>query len=336
MLFRCLTIAALLSAGAWIAPASATGTSAHAMVVSGNAGHFGGGVFDCATSGPQPGVLARFGSGVGLPTEGYSYCGLTGGIKDSGNPNGQSTASQSVTNTFGLGVHNQTADATADFGVLKVSSNGSYTGNAVGAFAYHAGEAAAVSTDTLPTPLGGKFLQFGVTIDGSASIAGSSQILTFLNYQINNGPIFTFFVGDLADGTAVARDIFGNVAGFTVTTTSISGSGTVFSLLSDLPVGPTFDLTLGLYAASYPGPFVGVANNDFHNTARLSSLSFYDASRNPIAFGSIVGASGRIYDADGVHTAPVGGVPEPASWAMLLIGFAAVGISARRSARTLA
>ena len=55
--------------------AARAGTSAHAMVVSGQAGHAGGGAFDCATSGPQPGVLARFGTSNSLPTEGYPIVG---------------------------------------------------------------------------------------------------------------------------------------------------------------------------------------------------------------------------------------------------------------------
>ena len=73
----------------------------------------------------------------------------------------------------------------------------------------------------------------------------------------------------------------------------------------------------------------GTANNDFSETARLSSLSFFDAAGNALAFDTITGASGRLYDAAGVHTAPVGGVPEPATWAMLLIGFGGVGAAAR-------
>ncbi len=331
VLVSSVLLAAAVSGGA----AQAQSTSAHAMIVSGVAGHPGGGVFDCSTSGPQAGVSARFNTGIGLPTEGYSYCGLAGGIKDTGSAAGISTAHQDLTNSFSNGTHLQTADATADFGILKVASTGSYGGDAIGGFAFHAGEGAAVSTDTLPTP--GKFVQLGFTIDGSANIAGNSQSLTIFNYQVNSGPIYSIFVSNVIGyGTTTVRGFDGSsfvdLAGFTVTATSITGGDTVYTFLTELPDAPTFDLTLGLYTASYPTPFGGVANGLFSDTVRLSSFQAYDAARNPINFGTLVGASGRLYDANGVHTAVVGGgtVPEPASWALLIGGFGVVGGELRR------
>ena len=100
-------------------------------------------------------------------------------------------------------------------------------------------------------------------------------------------------------------------------------------------MGPTFDLTLALLAASYPS-YGGTADVDFSETARLSSLGFFDAAGNPIAFGTLTGASGRLYDANGVHTAAVGGVPEPTTWALLVGGFALVGAMTRRRRRVVA
>ncbi len=324
--------------------AHATSTQAHAMVVSGSAGHPGGGEFDCATSGPQPMEGKYFGSAsVGLPTEGYAYCHLAGGVQDTSNPHGISTANQSVTNAFAAGLHTQTATATADFGVLKAASNGSFTGSPYYGNEFHAGEAAAYSTDTLPVPTGAASIQFGLTIDGSASVTGSSQTLTILDYQINGGVIYGAFEGVLPGGNSVgtAQGLTANgtgtgpVAGFTVGLGSLSGAGTVYSFRTDLS-GSTFDLTLALLAASYPSPVNsvspagGTANDDFAETARLSSLSFFDARGNPLAFGTLTGASGRLYDAAGVHTAPVGGVPEPASWALMIAGFGLVGSTLRR------
>ena len=316
--------------------AHATSTYAHAMVVSGQAEHIGGSPFACATSGPQAMEQKYFGSAtVGLPLEGYGYCGLSGGIQDTSNPSGASVANESVSNAFNFGVHNQTAAATADFGVLKAKSSGSYSGAYEGGSSYHAGEAAAYSTDTLPTPADAAFVQFGLSIDGAATITGNSQTLSILDYQIDNGPIYNAFVADLVgDYNSVAGlngANSGPVAGFTVMPGSLSGGGTVTSFRSDVS-GATFDLTLALLTSSFPN-YGGLADNDFSETARLSSLSFFDANGQPIAFGTIVGASGRLYDADGVHTAPTGGVPEPATWAMVLIGFGAVGAVARRRAR---
>lgn len=325
----------LLLLGAAFLPAAlahAASTTAHAMIVSGVAGHPGGGAFDCATSGPQAMTQKYFGSaGVGLPTEGYAYCGLAGGIDDSTSPTGPSTAHQAVTNSFSNGTHIQTADAVADFGVLKVSSTGSYTGDAIGGFAYHDGEAAAYSTDTLPTPTGAKFVQFGITVDGSASTATTSQVLAQLAYQIDSNPIFTIFSANILGSSASARGLnqdgsaFVDLAGFTTGPGSLVGTDTVYTFRTEID-GSTFDMTLAMLAASYPSPFGGVANGDFSDTARISSLAFFDAGGAAFDFGSIMGASGRMYDADGVHTVVIpGGVPEPASWTMLLAGFGAIG-----------
>jgi len=315
-------------------------TSAHAMVVSGQAGHAGGGAFDCATSGPQPDMLARFGTGNGLPTEGYAYCGLAGGIVDNSSATGVSAAHVDLGpsgNPFNKGVHLQTSDATADFGVLKASSSGSYTGEPGGGFEYAQGEDAAVSRDTLPTPTGASSIQFGFTIDGSASVAKTSQVLTLFNYQINSGPIFTIFSANLLGDTASVRGLDGSafvdLAGFTVAVGSISGSDTVYTFRTEAPSGPTFDLTLGLYAGSYPAPLGGIANADFSETVRLSSIETFDASGNAFDFGSITGASGRIYDATGVHAAPVISVPESSTWAMMLLGFAGLSLVSYRSTR---
>lgn len=328
---------AAISGGA----AQATSTSAHAMIVSGVAEHPGGGSFDCATSGPQPKEQKFFGSAsVGLPIEGYAYCNLAGGIDNVTNPNGISSAHQAVTHGFSNGVHDQKADAVADYGVLKVSSSGSYTGDAIGGFSYHDGQAAAYSTDTLPTPANGKFFQFDMTIDGSASVVRTSQILSLLAYQVNDGPIFSMFVTNILGngGIASVSGMDGNsisaVPGFTVLPNSVSGSGTVISFRSEITSGSTFDLTLAMLAASYPSPFGGAADVDFSNTARMSGLRFFDASGAPIAFGSIIGASGRLYDADGVHTVD-GAVPEPGTWALTIAGFALVGSAMRRSRRRI-
>ncbi len=323
--------------------AQAASTTAHALVVSGVAGHAGGPQFACATSGPQPLEGQYFGSAsVGLPTEGYAYCGLAGGFQATTGA-GISTANEAVTAGFSGGTHSQTATATADYGVLKAASSGTNSTTATGGFVYHAGDAAAYSTDTLPVPIGAAFVQLGLGIDGSASITGNSQTLTILDYQINSGPIYEAFIGNLVGTTASAIGLDGTlngyapVAGFTVGPGSLSGSGTVTSFRTAI-TGATFDLTLALLASSFPAIAsdsfpINVADNGFADTSRLTSLRFFDAAGNPIAFGTLTGASGRLYDADGVHTAVVNGVPEPASWALMLVGFAGLGIRQRRVRR---
>ena len=292
-----LTGAAACLAGLSGAAAGAQ-TSAHAMIVSGQAGHPGGGVFDCATSGPSR-TCSHGSTGNGLPTEGYAYCGLAGGIIDNSSATGVSAAHVDLGSSghlFNNGVHLQTSDAAADFGILKASSSGSFTGDPGGGFEYAQGEGAAVSTDTLPTPAGASSIQLGFTIDGSASVARTSQVLALFNYQINSGPIFTIFAANLLGDTSSVRGLDGgsfvDLAGFTVAMGSISGGDTVYTFRTELPSSPTFDLTLGLYAGSYPSPLGGIANGDFSETVRLSSIATFDAGGNAFNFGSIIGRRG--------------------------------------------
>ena len=96
-----------------------------------------------------------------------------------------------------------------------------------------------MSTDTLPTPTGASFIQLGFTIDGSASVARTSQVLALFNYQINSGPIFTIFAANLLGDTSSVRGLNGgafvDLPGFTVGVGSVSGSDTVFTFRAELP-----------------------------------------------------------------------------------------------------
>ena len=330
---RSLVPALLLagSIGALSTAAQAASTSAHAMVVSGQA-HGGVGPFGCATSGPQAMEGRWFGSAsVGMPTEGYASCNLSGGIQNTSNPGGPSFAAQDVSHAFNGGLNTLSAAAKAGFDKLGVKTEGSFTGETNG-FAYHAGEAAAYSTDTLLLPgSGAGTIQFGFSIDGSAMSVGNSQTFIYLNYELGAGPIYTTFSAVTSYGTSTVSNptVGGPVAGFTTAGASLSGSGVAYSFAHAITLGTSLDLSLGLFAASYPGPFTGIANNDFFSTARISSITLLDAAGRPIDF-SITGASGTIYDATGAHLPAAGGVPEPATWAMMLAGFGAVGAVLRR------
>ncbi len=87
---------------------------------------------------------------------------------------------------------------------------------------------------------------------------------------------------------------------------------------------------MGLYAASYignrPGE-LGSADVRFLSTAKLSGFYLYDGLGQMVD-RQFMGESGTIYDRFGAHLAPA--VPEPASWALLIIGFGATGGAMRR------
>ncbi len=181
---------------------------------------------------------------------------------------------------------------------------------------------------------GAHFIQMGFTIDGSASVVGNGQVQTFLNYQINSGPIFTMFVGDISGSDAPfvvsPTNAGGSLAGFAITPHGYSGLGTVFTFVAAITPDTPFDFTLGLYAASYATPFGGGGNDDFLETATLTSVSVFDASMNPLD-ATLTSASGRIYDATGVHSPIIGGgVPEAPTWMMLLLSFGIIGVTIRR------
>ena len=198
-------LAALLlasSVGALSTAAQAASTSAHAMVVSGQA-HGGVGPFGCATSGPQAMEGHWFGSAsVGLPTEGYISCNLSGGIQNTSNLAGASFATQDVSHAFNGGLNTLSSTATAGFDKLGVKTTGSFTGETNG-FSYHSGEAAAYSTDSLLLPgSGAGTIQFGFSVDGSANSVGNSETFVYLNYELGGGPIFTAFNAITSYGTS--------------------------------------------------------------------------------------------------------------------------------------
>ena len=309
--------------------AQAYGTATHAMVVSGEAHNAAGG-FSCATSGPQARESGFFNTGIGLPTEGYAYCGLAGGISDQSNLTAASLSSQATSSSFNGGVSTLSADARAGFGSLGVKSTGSFTGS-TDAFAYHASEAAAYFSDAIPLPGSGiGTIQLNFTVDGSSFSVGNSQSFNQLNYQINGGPSFNMFSANTSFGTSRVRDLFHEpTPGFTQSGATLSGSAVVSTFNTSVTLGTNLNLLIGLYAASYPGPFTGVANNDFWSTAKLTGILLLDGFGNPITF-SVTGASGTIYDNAGAHAPVVGGVAEPASWTMLIAGFGMIGGAMRR------
>lgn len=293
---------------------------------------FFAGPFACATSGPQAREGQFFGTGVPLPTEGYGGCNLAGGIQNATNPSGPTAASQVISAPLNGGTNALSTSAKADFTGLSAKADGSFTGTFTDAFTFASGEGAAYSTDTLTQAGSGLgFLSLGFTIEGSVLSSNNSQTQTFLDYQIDSGSIFRPFSINTVDGTSSVTsptDAGGSLAGFTASGANVSGTGTAFSFLTPITLGQAFDLTLGLYASSYPGLVNGNADNEF--SAQLTSIQIFDATGKPIDV-AITSTSGTLYDASGAHGAPSGGVPEPVTWTMLLLGLGSIGAALRWS-----
>jgi hypothetical protein len=323
---RLMAVALAGAAGLVALPATAA-TYAHAMVVSGQANS---GDPSCATSGPQAKMAQFFNTGVPLPGGGYAGCGLAGGIQDVSNAAGASAAHIDVANAFNGGLNVASGDAVATEGVLGASAANSFDGD-TNSLVYKGAEGAAMFSDTFSqADLAGGSIQMTWSIDGDMSFTGNAQGITRFNYQFGTGPIVTAFAAGVGPSPSsnYAFDRIGNMPGFTVTASSVGGSGTV-TFIQPVGLAGTFDLTVGLYTAAYAGS-AGDVINDFFSTARLTGISMWDSAGRSLAV-DLTSASGTIYDANGAHPA-LAAVPEPAAWAMLILGFAGVGASLRRHA----
>lgn len=331
MLRNDIVRASVVGACFLVAGAVKASTTSHAMTTVGRA-QGGSGIFGCATSGPQPLVLGFFNAGIGLPTEGYSGCNLGGNIVDNSAAGG-TTASSSANGSFNDGTAHVESAAHADYDHVGTEASGTFTGYTDNK-SYHASEAAALVYDTLTVNGTGQgTITMGFTIDGAMNAIGNSEAFTQLNYQLGDGPDYAGFLGKVYYGdnfyTAYGTS---DLSGLTAAGASLSGTASIATF--DLPIvfGTTYDWTYGLYSAAYPGPGGGAASSDFISTARLTSITVKDSSGQARAF-SITSGSGTIYDENGAHLAAVDPVPEPATWAMMIAGFGAVGMSLRRSRR---
>lgn len=321
----CATIVATLSV-----PVQASTTS-HALTVAGRA-QGGVGPFGCATSGPQPQVRKFFSAAVGIPTEGHAGCNLSGSIDDHSGA-GATAAASSASRAFNNGTANLQATAHAGYDGIGTQAGGTFSGYTDG-FSYHAAEGAAFVNDAL-TFTGGSgagTVTFGFAIDGSMHAYGNTEAFTELNYQVGSGPIYSAFAAKLSYGTGSVRAFdTPDFSGFTNTGTTIDGSATVYTYAIPITFGQSLDLTYALFSAAYPGPNGGDAASAFASTAKLSSIKVTNAAGTTVNFAA-TSASGTLYDALGAHVTTVGDVPEPATWATMVLGFTLVGGTLRRRA----
>lgn len=152
----------------------------------------------------------------------------------------------------------------------------------------------------------------GVTVDGAITLNGTSNIDLVGSAYTNSfaGTTSTILYGLDAFTDALVRSTDAN-AGTYVSTNS---SGVAFG-----PLGVTFGATdqLGFDIS-------GITNGAFFNL----NDGFYSVNLTTGAATRIgtIGAGSLI----GLSLAPAGAVPEPATWAMMLLGFGAIGATMRR------
>ena len=177
----------------------------------------------------------------------------------------------------------------------------------------------------------------------SGAIAGTQFAVSVANVDllgVLNGSFFT--CGNNPAGNCL--DLVGN--------TGLGGISSVPTF--NLKAGDTYTINFGAVLQGYdPGKgsttfSVGlgtlVQNETVNGTAKQFSLSFIPTANQSSAALSFT----TLIPGDAVHgavldritltdIAPTGGVPEPATWAMMLIGFGGVGVAtrARRSMRSV-
>lgn len=319
-------ISLALALAAALSTQTRAATRVHAATISGQASGPA-----CATSGPLP-TTNFFGSGIPVPVGGHAGCGLAGGIQDFAAASGPTSAHLDLTNAFNGGVNTAAVDARAVEGALGVRASEAYAGGAIDGFSYLYAEAGALWSDSLDyggTGLG--YVQWLFTVDGELTVGGiGSDVFTRLNYQVNAEPIYTAFTAEL--GPSFTPRAFngtgtGNLPGFAITPTSVSGADEAVSFLHLVDLSQPFDLTVGLYAAAYGRPNASSAADFFSAGARLTGIRVYDTAGNPLDV-HFRGASGTFYDATGAHLAA--SAPEPSQWLLMIAGFGLAGAALRR------
>lgn len=143
-----------------------------------------------------------------------------------------------------------------------------------------------------------------------ASIGGNNEIIPYcpggcLSDYVS--PLYSFEAGDTVD------------------------FGTLSLEISTVPsrTGPSQTI-MGAYAVSF-GPFAGVYALPLPSTASSTSLPVTET----LEFSFSVDTEIQIAWNDAVYTSPSleSAVPEPSTWAMLLIGFAGIGFAGWRGSR---
>jgi len=177
---------------------------------------------------------------------------------------------------------------------------------------------------------------------GTLSVTGSGDSTT-LNFAVDladnvffnpNGAGLDTFSWDLLNNPLIA--ISGLTSGFTVTTPQSAGTGNAnhedgfgnFDYV--LNVGTSSTLQHLAFNVTGSGANAGQILTIDHNTADNQSI-----------FGSvdIIGTNGNtgvVGATLSTVTTITGGVPEPATWALMIVGFGGVGASLRARRRTVA
>ncbi len=193
----------------------------------------------------------------------------------------------------------------------------------------------------LKTMLAG--LTAALTLTVGALAAGQAQASTWLlNYTSTGGlPLVANLTLDASDvmntvGGFDALSISGNVDGDTITGLIANPSQPLAHysadgmFIYDNVVWPT-----GTPALSNPGLFFSGASGNEYNLFSDNATT-YELYRAQSGVGYLAHSVGTLSVAEQARTVTGGGIPEPATWTMIIIGFGAVGAALRIGRRRTA
>lgn len=172
-----------------------------------------------------------------------------------------------------------------------------------------------------------------VTFNG-ANPAGTS--VTLNGAQIVQGSISGQYAQPFGSDGSKYLSVYGNTSA-TIRDTTGQGYGRISLYLGSIDTYNSLDIlsTTGAVIASFMGgQFLGGNSGDqvSPNTNRLISFT---QEEGELLFGGVtIRSSGNSAEVDNVRFASPSGVPEPASWAMMLVGFGLLGGSMRSKRKT--
>ena len=174
---------------------------------------------------------------------------------------------------------------------------------------------------------GGIGIQGTITTDGGTGVLSSSEITSFdLCFDCNNA--HGYWGGSSSSGTALlylgGNEFTATAAGLFFNFSASASSELLFSFPQENINGPSLPLVLGTYLA-----YCDASSSCDYTVAGggagdPSTIRWAWVAQACCGTGGVVGESGNIEIA-----AAIGGVPEPSTWAMLLLGFAGLGFELR-------
>jgi hypothetical protein len=166
------------------------------------------------------------------------------------------------------------------------------------------------------------FLAFNKTVNVNQS--NNMGLISFGTYSFTYNEVLTSAV--FSEQRNVNNQISGD-GGSTDWTQPVARTG---SLLVPILSGQSFNLGVSMQCLSEVY-LAGTASCDASRSAYWGGIRVLDAQGNALNGWNLSSASGVNYVSSLVPgSPPIGGVPEPASWAMLIAGFGLVGAMQRR------